>query len=118
MISLLSHWDGLTVFVDHSGVPLDNNASERGLRGPVVGRKNFWGAGKKWSADLTAFLYTLFATWSLSGLNLRTVLSDCLSVCARSGKAPEDLRHWLPWEMSPDRKAALSRPAPEQENSG
>ena len=113
--SLLAHWNGLTVFVDRPEVPLDNNASERGLRGPVVGRKNFWGFGKKWSADLSVFLYTLFATWTLSGLNLRTVLSDYLPVCARLGKAPEDLRPWLPWEMSPDRKAVLSRPAPPPE---
>lgn len=113
--SLLAHWDGLTVFVDHPEVPLDNNASERGLRGPVVGRKNFWGFGKKWSADLSVFLYTLFATWTLSGLNLRTVLSDYLSICARLGKAPEDLRPWLPWEMPEDRKDRLSRPAPAPE---
>ena len=113
--SLLAHWDGLTVFVDHPEVPLDNNASERGLRGPVVGRKNFWGFGKKWSAELSVFLYTLFATWSLHGLNLRTVLSDYLAVCARVGKAPEDLRPWLPWEMSEDRKDRLSRPAPAPE---
>lgn len=118
--SLLAHWDGLTVFLDHPEVPLDNNASERGLRGPVVGRKNFWGFGKKWSAELSVFLYTLFATWSLSGLNLRTVLSDYLSVCAPLGKAPEDLRPWLPWEMSPGRKEVLSRSSssPEREESG
>ncbi|EQD55824.1 transposase IS66, partial [mine drainage metagenome] len=93
-ISLLAHWDGLTVFLDHPEVPLDNNASERGLRGPVVGRKNFWGFGKKWSAELSVCLYTLFATWSLHGLNLRTALSDYLSVCAQRGKSPEDLRPW------------------------
>jgi hypothetical protein len=26
--------------VDDPGVPLDNNAAERALRGPVIGRKN------------------------------------------------------------------------------
>ncbi len=116
--SLLAHWDGLTVFVDHPEVPLDNNASERGLRGPVIGRKNFWGFGKQWSAELSVLLYTLFATWTLHGLNLRTVLSDYLSVCARRGAAPDDLRPWLPWEMSKDRKEDLSRPAPDKANSG
>ena len=86
----------------------------------MIGRKNFWGFGKKWSAELSVFLYTLLATWRLHGLNLRTALSDYLSVCARQGNAPEDLRPWLPWEMSPDRKEILSRsaPAPEMEESG
>jgi transposase len=32
------HWTGLTVFVEHLEVPLDNNTAERG---PVVGRKNY-----------------------------------------------------------------------------
>ena len=39
--SMAGHWSGLTVFVDAPWVPMDNNAAERDLRGPVVGRKNF-----------------------------------------------------------------------------
>jgi len=38
--SLGEHWTGLTVFVEHPEVPLDNNTAERAQRGPVVGRKN------------------------------------------------------------------------------
>jgi transposase len=40
---LLKHWKGLTVFLHDPKVPLSNNAAERALRGPVVGRKNFYG---------------------------------------------------------------------------
>jgi hypothetical protein len=40
-----SHWDCLTVFVGHPEVPLDNNTAERAQRGPVVGRKNYYGSG-------------------------------------------------------------------------
>jgi transposase len=36
-------WDGLTRFVENPRVPLDNNAIERSLRGPVVGRTNRYG---------------------------------------------------------------------------
>ena len=39
--SLERHWEGLTVFLDHPEVAMDNNAAERALRGPVVGRKNY-----------------------------------------------------------------------------
>ena len=43
--SLERHWEGLTVFLDHPEVAMDNNAAERALRGPVVGRKNYYGSG-------------------------------------------------------------------------
>ena len=33
--SLGRHWAGLTVFVDHPEVPMDNNAAERSERGPA-----------------------------------------------------------------------------------
>ena len=43
--SLGHHWTGLTVFVEHPEVPMDNNTAERSERGPVVGRKNYYGSG-------------------------------------------------------------------------
>ena len=110
--SLLTHWDGLTRFLDHPELPLDNNASERALPHAVTSRKNFRGTGAPWSASLAAWIYTLFATWSLHGLNIHTALADYLSACAKLGKAPDDLSPWLPWSMGPDRKAFLSRPRP------
>ncbi|MEM8995605.1 MAG: IS66 family transposase, partial [Acidobacteriota bacterium] len=44
---LLTHWDGLTLFLEDPRIALDNNAAERVLRGPVVGRKNFYGNRSK-----------------------------------------------------------------------
>ena len=35
--SLKNHWGGLTVFVDHPEVAMDNNVAERTLRNPVIG---------------------------------------------------------------------------------
>jgi transposase len=43
--SFATHWEGLMVFVDHPQIPMDNNGSERTLRNPVVGRKNYYGSG-------------------------------------------------------------------------
>lgn len=34
--SMAEHWSGLTVFVHAPWVPMDNNAAERDLRGPVM----------------------------------------------------------------------------------
>ena len=104
--SLEEHWDGLTLFVDDPRIPLDNNASERALRGLVVGRKIFYGAG-----GLAMTLYSLFGTWEIGRLCLGTILSDYLEACARAGSAPSDLSPWLPWAMSSERRALLSRPA-------
>ena len=36
--SLLNHRDGLSVFLERRWVPMDNNAIERVIRGPVIGR--------------------------------------------------------------------------------
>jgi len=66
---MLKHWDGLTVFVDDPRVPLDNNAAERALRGPVVGRKNFYGNRSKRGAKVAAILYTLIESAKLNGID-------------------------------------------------
>ena len=108
--SLQEHWDGLTLFVDDPRIPLDNNASERALRGLVVGRKIFYGAGSSWSGTLAMNLYSLFATWEIAGISPRTALTDYLEACARTGAAPSDLSPWLPWTMPPERQELLSRP--------
>ncbi|MGH7335217.1 MAG: IS66 family transposase, partial [Candidatus Rokuibacteriota bacterium] len=41
---LLGLWPGLTRFLDDARIPLDTNATERGLRSVVVGRKNHYGS--------------------------------------------------------------------------
>ena len=46
--SLLNHWDGLRLFLDSPEVPMDNNLGENSMRGPVVGRKNYYGSGSLW----------------------------------------------------------------------
>ena len=108
--SLREHWSGLTLFLDDPRIPLDNNASERALRGLVVGRKIFYGAGASWSGSLAMNLYSLFGTWEIGGLCLRTALTDYLKACARMGGAPSDPTPWLPWSISPERRDLLSRP--------
>ena len=41
---MLERWHGLTRFLADPRIPFDNNAAERALRGPVVGRKNHYGS--------------------------------------------------------------------------
>jgi transposase len=110
---MLGYWPGLTVFVDHPEVPLDNNAAERAERGPVVGRKNYYGSGALWSGQLAAMLFSLLATVRQWGLNEQQWLTGYLSACAaQGGQALSDVRGWLPWSMTTAERAALKLEAP------
>jgi transposase len=111
--SLKNHWHGLTLFVAHPQVPMDNNTAERGIRTPVAGRKNFYGSGSTWSAILAAMMFTILKTILLWGINPRRRLDSFLSACAENGGAPpSDLSSFLPWQMDEQRKQTLSRPPP------
>ena len=97
--SLKNHWEGLTRFVKTPAIPMDNNAAERAIRTGVVGRKNYYGSGSAWSADLTAFLFSIFMTLKLWDINPKTWLSCYLQACAKNGrKSPEDLLIICPGE--------------------
>ena len=109
--SLHNHWDGLIVFVRRPEVAMDNNSAERILRNPVVGRKNYYGSGSVWSAHLAARMFSVLQTVLLWDLNPHHWLSAFLQACAESGgQSPRDLSSFLPWQMTPERRAELARP--------
>jgi transposase len=109
LTSLQEHWAGLTVFVDHPEVPMDNNEAERRQRGPVVARKNFYGSGALWSGRLAAMLFSLFQTLQVWGMDTGKWLTAYLSACAKAGgKPPPDPHLYLPWNMTPQQRATLS----------
>jgi hypothetical protein len=86
-------------------LPLDNNTSERALRGPVIGRKNYYGSGSVVSSQLASRAWTITATAARAGLNPLTYLSAYLEECARAGgRAPTGaaLTRFLPWAASTD----------------
>jgi hypothetical protein len=68
LATLDREWEGLARHREFPELPLDNNTSERALRGPVVGRKNFYGSGSKASAELAARVWTITATAERAGL--------------------------------------------------
>jgi len=111
LTSLQNHWEGLSVFVDHPEVPMDNNNGERPIRNPVTGRKNFYGSGSLWSSQLAEIMFSIFQTMALCGLNCNHWLRSYLTACAENhGKAPDDLSPFLPWKMDEGRRHQLSRP--------
>jgi len=113
--SLHNHWSGLTVFLTHPEVALDNNSAERALRTPVVGRKNYYGSGSIWSASLAAMMFSILQTVLVWGLNPRHWLSAFFDACAaHGGTTPPDLAAFLPWQMTDERKHHLAQPLPVQ----
>jgi transposase len=108
--SLKKHWQGLTVFVDHPEVPMDNNKAERSERTPVIGRNNFYGSFSLWSGTLAAMLFSIFKTLELWKLNPRLWLTAFLEACAENqGKAPDDIHGFLPWNMSAEQLKAFGK---------
>jgi transposase len=104
--SMREHWEGLRVFVEHPQIPMDNSEAERKMRGPAVGRKNYYGSGRIWSGQFTASLFSVFQTLLKWEINPRQWLVEYLEACAENGGRPaEDIAPFLPWNMSEeDRK--------------
>lgn len=118
LVSLQEHWEGLTRFVDDPRIPMDNNGSERRLRGPAVARKNFYGSAALWSGRLAAMLFSIFATLKLWKINPRHWLTWYLQSCANAGgKAPETIEPFLPWNLSKQQRQTLMDQAPENDDS-
>jgi transposase len=114
LTSLKEHWKGLLIFVEHPEIPMDNNAAERALRGPVIGRKNFWGSGAVWSGELAATMFTLFQTLLLWKVNPKTWLERFFRACAENGgKSLKDVSMFLPWNMSAEELELFRRAPPE-----
>lgn len=61
----IGNWDRLNRFVGDARIPLDNNATERGIRGPVVGRRNHFGSKTRNGTWAAATLYTVLETAKL-----------------------------------------------------
>lgn len=112
--SLKNHWDGLTIFVEHPVIPMDNNESERTIRNPVNGRKCYYGSRAQWAGEFSADMFSIFQTLERNEINPKLWLTDYLEACAKNGgKPPEDAAKYLPWNLSEEqRKAWTLKPSP------
>lgn len=107
--SLRNHWDGLTLFLDHPEVPMDNNTAERTMRDPVCARKQFFGSYATWAGYLAATMFSVFATLELWAINPRLWLRSYLEACAQAGgMPPPDAARWLPWNLPLPERAAMA----------
>ena len=93
----LGIWDRLTLFVDDARIPLDNNATERAIRGPVVGRKNHYGSKSRSGTEVASTLYTVLETCKLNAIDPAAYLAAAIIAADRN----EVL---LPWRFAADAK--------------
>jgi transposase len=121
LATLDREWDGLARHREFPELALDNNTSERALRGPVVGRKNYYGSGSVVSAQLASRVFTITATATRAGLNPLGYLQAYLDECAQAGgTAPTGaaLTRFLPWAVSiQDRTAWARDPRPQPDTT-
>lgn len=87
----LGIWDRLTRFVEDARIPLDNNATERAIRGPVVGRKNHYGSKSRRGTEVASRLYTILETCKLHDVDPASYLHAAV-IAADRGEV------LLPWQ--------------------
>jgi len=71
---MLGLWDGLVLCLDDPRVPLTNNAAERAIRGPVLGRKNHYGSKSERGTKVAALFYSLLETAKLRDIEPKAYL--------------------------------------------
>lgn len=93
----LSNWQRLTVFVNHPLVWLDNNPTERGLRGPVIGRRNHFGSKSARGTEVAAVMYSLVESAKTSRVDPIAYLVEVASRARRGGAVllPDEYKRML-----------------------
>jgi transposase len=89
----VANWDRLTRFVSDPRIPMDHNATERAIRGPVVGRKNHYGSKSRRGTQVAATLYSLLETAKLHRVDPALYLAEAIRA-ADQGEA------LLPWHLA------------------
>lgn len=94
----MNQWQGLTRFLDHGNIEMDNNTAERALRSVAVGRKNFLFLGSDQGGERAATLYSLLGTAKLNGINPEAYLTRVLTVIA--DHPVNRVSELLPWNLA------------------
>jgi transposase len=74
--------------------PLSNNAAERAMRGPVIGRKNHYGSKSQRGTEVAALFYSLIETAKLAGVDPVKYLRAAAEAALRDnlGLLPHQMR--------------------------
>ena len=100
----LGRWDALTRYLDDGRLSIDNNLSERLLRGIAVTRKNFLFVGSNAGGDSAAIIYTIAETAKLNSLDPEAYIAAVLDRLVKK-HIRSRIDELLPWNFRPDRHA-------------
>jgi transposase len=79
---------GLLRFLENPRVPLDNNATERAVRGPVVGRKHHYGSRSRRGTEVAALYYSLLESAKLVRIDPKAYLRMAAMAALRGERIP------------------------------
>ena len=74
----LTRWNALLRYLADGRLEMTNNAAERGMRAPVLGRKNYLFCGSDAGGQRAACVYTIVETAKMCGINPQAYLTDVL----------------------------------------
>jgi transposase len=95
----LSRWTALTRYVTDGRLEISNNAAERAMKPPVLGRKNYLFCGSDAGGQRAACMYTIVETCKMNGINPQAYLTDIIGrIADHSIQKIDDL---LPWRWKP-----------------
>lgn len=83
-----SMWNGLQLFLDDPAINIDNNATERGLRSVVLGRKNHYGSRSQRGTEVAALFYSLIESAKLVGIEPKMYLRHAAEAALRGETIP------------------------------
>ena len=92
----------LCVFLADGEVPIDNNASERAIRGFCIGKKNWMFHNTANGANASALVYSISETAKLNNLRpyyyFKYILTELPKRCDKQGNIdPAELDDLMPW---------------------
>lgn len=91
---MLNRWDSFTRFLEHGAVPMDNNAAERALKYPILGRKAWLFFGNPTAGETAAKLFTLTKTCNRHHIDPFAYLQDVYARLPTT--SPDELPSLLP----------------------
>ena len=94
----LSHWDGLTRFLEDGRLELDTNPVENAIRPVALTRKNALFAGHEVGAENWALLASVVATCKLSDVNPVAYIAETLQAIL-NGHPQSRVEELMPWNF-------------------
>jgi len=98
----LTHWTGLTAFLDDGTIEVDSNIVERSMKSVALTRKNSMFVGNARGGETFAILASLINSAKLNGLDPQSWLADVLERIVSGQTTINQLDTLLPWNWSPE----------------